>query len=99
MLGTSRRQHGTGEEESEEESRTSVLKLQGEGRGRGGGLVNPSSPRSRAEKASVARETLSKYTHVLAVGNWAGMSQKVQAMETQAGEQPQLRQSPINSIK
>lgn len=45
-----------------------ILKLWGEGRGRGGGLVNPSSPHSRAEKASVPRETLEQRdTHV---GSW-----------------------------
>lgn len=76
-----------------------ILKLWGEGRGRGGGLVNPSSPRSQAEKASVPEKPLSKETHVLAVGNWAGMPWKGQATETQAGQQLQLQHSLINSIK
>lgn len=45
-----------------------ILKLWGEGRGRGGGLVNPSSPRSQAEKASVPRETLEQRD--TRVGSW-----------------------------
>lgn len=63
------------------------------------GLLIPHPHVHGQRKPQCPEKPLCKDTHVLAVGNWAGMPWKGQVTETQAGQQLQLQYGPINSIK